>query len=260
MLPRYVPLAVAIFLLLFIGGIVSGPITAWNSSIPHGILFILAGVLVIMINSSFRVMVRDAGKTVLMDSGHRESSHGLTPLSNVELGDDAWPPMQLYLVGGGSAYYFSIKDRNAVQARSSAIESFGEDVILVYAPTQPLPGYFVKALAPHEADQLEKANQSGFISNEKSDSLLHYSLLDTLHGIDSQSLRQQQAFLVNRHGKAGSDEVVRVRKGREAIITDFRNLATAARSRTKKESILRFWRGEATTDDIQKQADKERVQ
>lgn len=261
MIPRYAPVAVAVFLVMIAIGLLTAPLTTWNGNIPIMLFFIMGGVLMVMMNSSMRMMVRDASKTVLLDSGHRESSHGLAPLCDVDLGGEPWPPASLYLVGGGSAYAFSMKDKHAVQVRKSSIEKLGEDTLIVYAPTQPLPGYFVKSLAPHESDQLARANYSGFVAEKDTESILHYSLLDSLHGIDSQALRQLQAFIANRHGKVGADEAVRVRKGDRAIIDSFRVLAARARSRTKRESVAKFFNGGggAANEDLQANADKERV-
>ena len=121
---------------------------------------------------------------VLTDSSVRQSSNLLTPLAETDLGGDPFPPMTLQLVGGAAWGGGAISDKDAVLVRKSAVEKFGTKTLLIYAPTQPLPGELLLGLAPAEADQAMKASHSGFVPG-KGGSMLHLSFLDSLHGLVS---------------------------------------------------------------------------
>ncbi len=259
-----IPLAVGVFILFMSGNIIAA-LSEWRVlvvPIPVTLFFVLFLVVGWLISVYFQLYVRDKSKTVITDSGLRESARGLTPKCDVDQGGEPWPAQEMYIVGGGAAAYFATRGKHALMARKTAIERLGEDTLIVYAPTQPLPGFFVKGLAMHEADQLARGNDTKFVATVKSGSILHYSLLDSLHGIDSQALRQKQAFIVNRHGRSGAEEADRVRMGFGAIIQDFKGLAASARSQTKRESVRKFFTGPARGSDTEdeQEADKDRVQ
>lgn len=256
------PLSIGVGLLFFSGSIIAGVSQfSWLVVPVPGALFLVEVIVVgYLVGVYGTLYVRDKSKIVIMDSGFRESARGLTPKCDVDEGGDPWPAQSVYVVGGAAAIGLAMRGRHAVQARKSAIERFGDNTLVAYAPLQPLPAFFMKGLAVHAADQLARSTDTKFNPTGGSKSIVYYSLLDSLHGIDSEALRHQQAFIANRHGPSGADEIDRVREP-GAIANAFRRLAESARPPTKRDSLRKFFTGPNQVDaEADATADKERVQ
>ncbi len=189
----------------------------------------------------------------------RQSANDLHPLAESDLGGDPFPPMSLHLIGGGAALSAAISDKDALLVRKSATESFGRNVLIVYAPTQPLPGELLLGLAPAEADQAMRASHSGFIA-KGAHSMLHFSLLDTLHGIDSQKLRAQQAFIVDKLARLMTETRKWVHQGSERYVKEIRGLAAAIRRETGREKVGKFFSSKEAESTAVAAADRERIQ
>jgi len=191
------------------------------------------------------------------ESSVRQSANLLTPLAETDLGGDPFPPMTLQLVGGAAWGGGAISDKDAVLVRKSAVEKFGTKTLLIYAPTQPLPGELLLGLAPAEADQAMKASHSGFVPG-KGGSMLHLSFLDSLHGLDSQKLRSEQAAIVDEIGTPMMLTREKARMGQQYYIKRIRNMAAAIRRETPREKLGGIMRPSPEAE-AQTQAEKERV-
>jgi|SRR3990167_2570932 len=199
---------------------------------------------------------------VVTESSVRQSANLLTPLAETDLGGDPFPPMTLQLVGGAAWKGGAISDKDALLVRKSAVERLGKRTLLIYSPTQPLPGELLLGLAPAEADQAMRAAHSGFVaktdSTAKTGSMLHFSLLDSLHGIDSQKLRAEQAFIVDKIATSMSHTRRKVYQGTDYYIKKIRGLASAIRRETPREKLGGFFKPSADAE-ASAAADRERV-
>jgi len=193
---------------------------------------------------------------VVTDSAVRQSANLLTPLAETDLGGDPFPPMTLQLVGGAAWKGGAISDKDALLVRKSAVERLGKRTLLVYSPTQPLPGELLLGLAPAEADQAIRASHSGFVA--KAGSMLHFSLLDSLHGIDSQKLRAEQAFIVDKIATPMVHTRRKAYEGPDYYVKKIRGLAAAIRRETPREKLGGLFKPSADAE-AAATADKERV-
>ena len=193
---------------------------------------------------------------VVTESSVRQSANLLTPLAETDLGGDPFPPMTLQLVGGAAWKGGAISDKDALLVRKSAVERLGKRTLLIYSPTQPLPGELLLGLAPAEADQAMRAAHSGFVA--KTGSMLHFSLLDSLHGIDSQKLRAEQAFIVDKIATSMAHTRRKVYSGTDYYIQKIRGLASAIRRETPREKFGGFFKPSADAE-ASAAADRERV-
>src|SRR3990167_1207339 len=195
---------------------------------------------------------------VVTESSVRQSANLLTPLAETDLGGDPFPPMTLQLVGGAAWKGGAISDKDALLVRKSAVERLGKRTLLIYSPTQPLPGELLLGLAPAEADQAIRASHSGFVAKAGAGSMLHFSLLDSLHGIDSQKLRAEQAFIIDTIATPMAHTRVKIYQGPDYYIKKIRGLASAIRRETPREKFGGFFKSSADAE-AAAAADKERV-
>jgi len=193
---------------------------------------------------------------VVTESAVRQSANLLTPLAETDLGGDPFPPMTLQLVGGAAWKGVAVSDKHVLLVRKSAVERLGKRTLLIYSPTQPLPGELLLGLAPAEADQAMRAAHSGFVT--KTGSMLHFSLLDSLHGIDSQKLRAEQAFIVDKIATPMAHTRRKVYDGTDYYIKKVRGLAAAIRRETPREKFGGFFKPSADAE-AATAADRERV-
>jgi len=193
---------------------------------------------------------------VVTDSAVRQSANLLTPLAETDLGGDPFPPLTLQLVGGAAWGGGAISDKDVMLVRKSAVERLGSKTLLIYAPTQPLPGELLIGLAPAEADQAMRASHSGFVA--KAGSMLHLSFLDTLHGIDSQKMRAEQAYIIDEIGSPMAHTRDKARSGMNYYIKRIRGMAAAIRRETPREKLGGFLRPSVESE-AASQAEKERV-
>lgn len=251
-IPRsLIPAVVAIAVLFFMGPIL-GLVSQWTIlviNVPLAFWVIVGGATAYVAMLYYNLYIRDRSKVVLTISGLRESASGLPPLAEAEHGGDPFAPMTVLNVGGGAASYFAIKDQHAVGAPRASFERLGDDVVIVYSPTQPVPGFFAIPLMGHQSDLLARMERSAFNVDPKSKSVLHYSVLDTLHGYDSEKLRQDQAFIINKFARSSGEDIVRSRLGWEAIVKDMRGLARGARDQTKREKLGKAFFGKKKEPD-----------
>src|SRR3990167_3285181 len=195
---------------------------------------------------------------VVTESSVRQSANLLTPLAETDLGGDPFPPMTLQLVGGAAWKGVAVSDKDVLLVRKSAVERLGRKTLLVYSPTQPLPGELLLGLAPAEADQATRASHSGFVAKAGAGSMLHFSLLDSLHGIDSQKLRAEQAFIIDTIATPMAHTRVKIYQGPDYYIKKIRGLASAIRRETPREKFGGFFKSSADAE-AAAAADKERV-
>ena len=195
---------------------------------------------------------------VVTESAVRQSANLLTPLAETDLGGDPFPPMTLQLVGGAAWKGAAISDKDVLLVRKSAVEKLGKRVLLIYSPTQPLSGELLIGLAPAEADQAMRASHSGFAAKPGSNSMLHFSLLDSLHGIDSQKLRAEQAFIVDKIATTMAHTRRKVYEGTDYYIKKIRGYASAVRRETPRDKFGGFFKPSADSE-AGAAADKERV-
>lgn len=194
---------------------------------------------------------------VLTESQMRNSANSLTPLGETTLGGDPFPPMSLYLVGGGAYAGFAISDKEPLLVRNSAVEKLNRKTLLVYAPTQPVRGEYLSGLAAAEHDQAVRASFSGFAP--KAGSLLHYSLLDSLHGMDSQKLRAEQAYIIDKHAPLMTATRNWVHEGPKRFIKEMRALALAMRRDSPREKVGKFF-SPSNEQKAAQDAERERIQ
>jgi len=200
--------------------------------------------------------IRAKSVVVITESAMRQSASTLQPLAETDLGGDPFPPQSLYLVGGGAWGGTSISDKDALFVPKASTERFARKALLIYSPTQPIPGALLAGLAAHEHDQAVRTSFSGFIP--KGDSLLHFSLLDSLHGQDSQRLREEQAFIVDKYARLMAETRRWAHQGGERFIKEIRVLAAAMRKSTPKETAKKLFFSSGD-DETTKAADAERI-
>ena len=221
------------------------------------ILIMMPWIVVLWASAVYGLLyIRSKSPTVITESAVRQSTNDLHPLAVTDVGGDPFPPMALHLVGGGAWGGAAISDKDVMWVRKSAVETFGKNTLVIYAPTQPLPGSLFSGLAAAESDQAIRSNFSGFIP--KGDSLLHFSLLDSLHGIDSQKLRAEQAFIVDKIARLMSETRAWVHAGSDRFIKQIRSLANAIRQDTPKEKAFKFLTA-SPEQEAASAADKDRI-
>ena len=206
-----------------------------SANFPVLLLLLIAAAVMWFAGYYGILYIRAKSFIVVTESSVRQSANMLTPLAETDFGGDPFPPMSLYLVSGGAALGTAISDKDALLVRKSSTERLGRKALLVYSPTQPVPGALLAGLAGHEHDQAVRSAFSGFVA--KTGSLLHFSLLDTLHGIDSQRLREEQDFIINKHAPLMAETKRWAQAGSERFVKEIRGLASAIRKDTKSEKV-----------------------
>lgn len=251
----FIVFVIAIFAFRGLAVAVNSP---WADLWGIPIAFILVPTLVALwaITVYGYLFVRAKSAIVVTDSQMRNSANDLHPLSETSLGGDPFPPMSLHLIGGGAYSGFAIADREALLVRRSATERLNHKTLLVYAPTQPVPGEWLAGLAAAENDQAVRAAISGFVA--KGGSLLHVSLLDSLHGMDSQKLRAEQAYIIDKNAPLMAATRRWVHEGPKRFIKEMRALAAAMRRETPRERLGKFF-APSPEQEAAVEAERERI-
>ena len=227
--------------------------------VPIGI-FLFAGAVIAWVAGFYgHLYIRSLSPIVITESSIRQSSNVLHPLGEPDLGGEPFPPMSLYLVGGGADLGVAISDKDVLLVRKSAVERFGRKVLIVHAPVQPMPGAMLSGIAGYESAIAERAPHSGFAPKGKS--MLLFSMLDSLHGLDSVRLREEQDFIVTKYARLLSEQKKWSLAGSKRFVQELRGLADAIRRQTPRQKISRFFSPPGSADQqAQQEQDSERVQ
>jgi hypothetical protein len=226
--------------------------------IPVGFFFSLFVFAMYFMMYFGHLYVRSRSPIIITDSAIRQSANDIHPLAETDLGGDPFPPMALYLVGGGRDIGFAIADKDVMLVRKSAVEKLGRKVLIVHAPVQPMPGAVLAGLAGHESALAERAPHSAFAP--KGRSMLLFSLLDSRHGIDSARLREEQDFVVKKSAQLNAETAKWSEAGSKRFVQELRGLALAIRKQTPRERLLSFFTTPKPGDEETQKQDEERMQ
>lgn len=232
--------AILLFLAVLFFGVRVRPLSP-AANIPVMLFILVAGALMWLSVYYGLVWLRAGSTVIVTESGLRESSAHIHPLASTDLGGAPFQPMSLYMTGGAAYAYVSYADRHALFVPKASVKRFGKRCLLVHAPTQPLPGTFLPGLAPHETDQAARSSHSAFVP--KDTHFVHFSMLNSLAGLDSQKLRENQAHLVDKYARLHAETRKFSHLGSKRFLSELRGLAAAARARPVRERVGKFFAG-----------------
>lgn len=260
--PRWYWYSAALMILLVLLDTLISRVSVYSVTqieVPVGFFFLLMGVIFWASIYYGWMYVRARSPVVLTESGIRQSASGIAPLTETDLGGSPFPPMSLHLVSGGADIGIAIADRDVLLVRKSAIERFGRNVLVVHAPVSVVDGHLLTGLAGHEASLAERAPHSGFTPKSPKSKLL-FSLLDSLHGLDSARLREESDFLISKYARIRSEQKEWSFLGSKRFVQELKGLAAAIHKDTSREKLSRFFGlGQRGDDELAREQDKERV-